>query len=101
MAASLERPRLLFVCHTLPYPPDGGPWIRTYHVLRLLADTFDVTAGPEGLGRFASVEVYPIPQRHNRIRCAWDHARSLLGGRVYTTYMFRSAAVHKRLRELL
>ena len=41
---TVRRPRLLFLCHTLPYPPDGGPWIRTYHVLRLLARTFDVTA---------------------------------------------------------
>ena len=38
------RPHLLFLCQTLPYPPDGGVWIRTYHVLRLLARAFDITA---------------------------------------------------------
>jgi polysaccharide biosynthesis protein PslH len=116
----MPRPRLLFLCHTLPYPPDGGPWIRTYHVLRLLAEAFDITAlcferaatagesaawsvaaGPDGLGRFGRVEIFPIPQRHSRIRCAWDHARSIGAGRVYTTYMFRSASVHERLRQLL
>ena len=120
MANPTARPRLLFLCHTLPFPPDGGPWIRTYHVLRLLAEAFDVTAlcferaatageaaawhiatGPDGLGRFGRVEVFPIPQRHSRVRCAWDHARSVAASRVYTAYMFRSAALHRRLREWL
>ena len=83
------RPRLLFLCQTLPYPPDGGVWIRTYHVLRLLARAFDVTAlcferaatshhGPgrdiaaarDALGRFGPIDVFPIPQRHSRLRFA-------------------------------
>ena len=41
---SESRPRLLFLCQTLPFPPDGGVQIRTYNVLRLLARDFDVTA---------------------------------------------------------
>ena len=113
---TVRRPRLLFLCHTLPYPPDGGPWIRTYHVLRLLARTFDVTAlcferaatagqgaswdvaaGDTALGRFADVEVFPIPQRHSRLRWVWDHVRSALLGRVYMTYLYRSRAFQRRL----
>ncbi len=39
-----HRPKLLFLCQKLPYPPTGGARIRTYNVLRLLARTFDVTA---------------------------------------------------------
>lgn len=120
MTDTIRRPRLLFLCHTLPYPPDGGPWIRTYHVLRLLARTFDVTAlcferaatagsgaawdlaaGESALGRFAAVEVFPIPQRHSRVRWVWDHLRSALLGRVYTTYLYRSRAFQRRLNELL
>ena len=99
-------PRLLFLCQTLPYPPDGGVWIRTYHVLRLLARAFDITAlcferqGSAGvgaewqsaasdgaLGRFADVEVFAIPQKHSRLRFVWDHLRSTASGRVYTTYL--------------
>ena len=112
------RPRLLFLCHTLPYPPDGGPWIRTYHVLRLLARAFDITAlcferaatagrgvgwdeAITALGRFAQVEVFSIPQRHSPIRLLWDHARSVACRRVYTTYLFRSRAFHRRVRDLL
>src|SRR5262245_1966735 len=94
------RPRLLFLCQTLPWPPDGGVWIRTYHVLRLLARAFDVTAlcferagtGPgfdvaqsrAALSALADVEVFAIPQRHSRLRYLWDHARSAARGRVYT-----------------
>jgi glycosyltransferase involved in cell wall biosynthesis len=110
-----RRPRLLFLCQTLPYPPDGGVWIRTYHVLRLLARTFDVTAlcferaGSAGecdreasraaLARLAEVEVFAIPQRHSRLRFAWDHARSLARGHVYTTYLYESSAFRRRLEE--
>jgi len=114
------RPRLLFLCQTLPYPPDGGVWIRTYHVLRLLARTFDITAlcferasssatraggdidtGRDGLGRLADVEVFPVPQNHSRLRYAWDHLRSVTRGRVYTQFLYQSRAFQRRLTELL
>src|SRR5256885_7722252 len=39
-----KRPSLLFLCQTLPYPPDSGVAIRCLHLLRLLARTFDVSA---------------------------------------------------------
>lgn len=114
------RPRLLFLCHTLPYPPDGGIWIRTYHVLRLLARTFDITAlcfersrssgeradwhlitGRDALGRFGDIEVFEIPQKHSRVRYLWDHLRSIATGRVYTRYLYDSRAFRRRLTELL
>lgn len=114
------RPRLLFLCHTLPYPPDGGPWIRTYHILRLLARAFDITAlcfertgarsrlqagdlasSRRALGRLAHVEVFAIPQKHSRVRYAWDHLRSTTSGRVYTTYLYDSPDFRQRLAEVL
>lgn len=116
----MTRPRLLFLCQTLPYPADGGVWIRTYHVLRLLSRAFDITAlcferaasagegvdwkvaaGPDALGRFADVEVFPIPQKRSRVRYLWDHLRSVATGRVYTTYLYESRAFRSRVRELL
>ena len=114
------RPKLLFLCQTLPFPPDGGVWIRTYHVLRLLSRAFDITAlcferagssgshgdwraaaGTDALGAFADVEVFPIPQQHSRVRFAWDHLRSIASGRVYTTYLYDSGSFRRRLRELV
>jgi glycosyltransferase involved in cell wall biosynthesis len=114
----MTRPRLLFLCQTLPYPPDGGVSIRTYHVLRLLAREFEidalcfyrrrerinrdaVLAGIDGLRPFAHVEAFPIPQEFHKGRLLWDHARSLLSGRAYTTYTYDSSAFRTRLRELL
>ena len=118
--AKLTRPRLLFLCQTLPFPADGGVWIRTYHVLRLLAESFEITAlcferaasagasgeaaraaGREGLRGLAGVEVFQIPQRHSRLRFLYDHARSALMRRVYTTYVYDSIAFKRRLAELL
>jgi glycosyltransferase involved in cell wall biosynthesis len=113
-----RRPRLLFLCQTTPYPADGGVWIRTYHVLRLLSRVFEVTAlcferagsgdarwdveaSRTALRRLADVEVFAIPQRHSRLRYAWDHARSVARGRVYTTYLYESRAFRRRLTELL
>jgi polysaccharide biosynthesis protein PslH len=115
-----RRPRLLFLCQTVPYPLDGGVWIRTYHVLRLLTRAFDVTAlcferlgsagadgvghdgsAPEALTRLARVEVFPVPQRHSRARYAWDHVRSAVGGRVYTRYLFESRTYRARVAALM
>jgi glycosyltransferase involved in cell wall biosynthesis len=112
------RPRLLFLCQTLPFPPDGGVWIRTYHVLRLLARAFDVTAlcferasasggamaqdaARSALQQLADVEVFELPQRHSRARFLWDHTRSVLLGRVYTRYLYESRSFAARLRGLL
>ena len=115
-----ERPRLLFLCQTLPFPPDGGVWIRTYNVLRLLARAFDITAlcferaampgahaahdravACEALGRFAHVEVFSIPQRHSRARYLWDHVRSIVSQRVYTTYLYESRGFARRLNHIV
>jgi glycosyltransferase involved in cell wall biosynthesis len=114
------RPHLLFLCHTLPYPPDGGPWIRTYNIIRLLARAFDITAlcfersgsrshgdargaaaRHAALSRFANVEVFDIPQKHSRVRYVWDHLRSVASGRVYTRYLYDSRGFRQRLDQLL
>ena len=90
-----RRLKLLFLCHTLPYPPDGGIWIRTYHVLRMLAQAFDVTAlcferaassgadtseqtaaARQGLGHLVVGRSIQDSQRHSRARFIDDHFRS-------------------------
>jgi glycosyltransferase involved in cell wall biosynthesis len=116
----MKRPQLLFLCQTLPYPLDGGVWIRTYNIMRLLSRAFDVTAlcferaasatngARHDLGRnlnvlrqFGAVEAFPIPQKHDRMRFAWDHLRSAALGRVYTHYLYDSRGFRERLTELL
>jgi glycosyltransferase involved in cell wall biosynthesis len=114
----MARPRLLFLCQTLPYPPDGGVNIRTYHVLRMLARQFEidalcfyrqservnreaVDAGLEGLRPFAHVHAFPIPQELHRGRLLWDHARSVARRRAYTMYAYESSAFRACVRQLL
>ena len=118
MISTNSRPKLLFLCQTLPYPLDGGVNIRTHHVLRLLAERFEVTAlcffrarersspaavaeSVEALSVYGRIEAFPIPQEHSRWRYLLDHARSPIERRVYTRYVHESVAFRSRLRALL
>jgi len=117
-AASGERPKLLFLCQSLPYPPDGGCHIRSYNILRLLSREFDVSAlffyrrrtrptpddvrrGLEGTRALGSAEAFPIPEEWSRTRLAWDHIRSLVTRRVYTRFVHASADFARELDRLL
>lgn len=117
----MRRRRLLFLCQTFPYPPDGGVWIRSFNVLRLLAReydvsllaferavleasgfTYDLDADISRLSEIAgSVEVFRIPQRHSRVRFFADHLRSTVLQRPFTRYLYRSAGFRSRLEQLL
>jgi glycosyltransferase involved in cell wall biosynthesis len=113
-----KRPRLLFLCHALPYPPDEGFHIRAYHLLRLLSGAFDVTAlffyrhamrpdeasvrrGVGGLEKLAEVHAFPVPQSLSRARFVRDHLRSVLTGSPYTRYVYDSTGFRRALIELL
>ena len=41
----MARPQLLFLAHRIPYPPDKGDKIRSWNILRHLAETYDVHLG--------------------------------------------------------
>ncbi|HEV2734317.1 MAG TPA: glycosyltransferase [Longimicrobiaceae bacterium] len=114
----MPRPKLLFLCQTLPFPADSGVHLRSFNVLRLLSREFEVTAvcfyrganrsTPEqveaslaGLRQFAEVEAFPIPQEQSRARLLFDHLRSVALQRVYTRFVHDSAAVERHLAELL
>lgn len=113
-----KQKELLFLCQTLPFPPDGGVNIRSYHLLRLLAQEYRVTAicfyrkaaRPDaeaierslaGLEPFGAVEAYPLPQEHSRVRWVWDHLRSVATRRPYTVYTYASKKVDRRIATLL
>lgn len=42
MAATSKKPRLLYICHRIPYPPNKGDKIRSFHFLRYLSKRYDV-----------------------------------------------------------
>jgi glycosyltransferase involved in cell wall biosynthesis len=108
----MTKPKLLFLGQTLPYPPDSGTAIRSYNVLRLLARDYDVTAlcfyrratTPDLPGSLAAlrtiasdVELFRIEQEYSRARMLADHGRSVLTGRAYTAFAYRSAAFRHAL----
>jgi glycosyltransferase involved in cell wall biosynthesis len=110
--------RLLFLSHRVPYPPHNGAAIRTWNILRLLAQDFEVAglcfdrpdphlahvplaermAAMNGVGRF---RLAPIPQLASRVRLVADHARSVATGRPYTWYVHESGEAHRIVSELL
>ena len=112
------RPRLLFLSHRLPFPPHNGSSVRTYNVLRQLAQDFDVVAlcfdradpalrhiplseRVAGLSPWATVQVFPIPQERSSVRFVVDHLRSVLTRRPYVYYVHESAAFEQALRREL
>jgi glycosyltransferase involved in cell wall biosynthesis len=112
----MTKPKLLFLCQTLPYPPDGGVAIRSYNILRLLAGMYDVTAmcfvrrattpdadaSLEALRSLVKeIHAYPIPQELSRGRLMLDHATALVRRRVYTTTAYESAAFRQGLEQAL
>jgi glycosyltransferase involved in cell wall biosynthesis len=113
----MPKARLLFLCQTLPYPPDNGVNVRSFNTLKILAGAFDVTSlffyrkanrpraedvrrAVEELAPWTRAEAFPIPQEHSKARLLWDHACSTVGRRPYTYHAYRSAAVEGRLRAL-
>lgn len=112
------KPKLLFLCQTLPYPPDGGVEIRSYNLMRLLSTWYDVHAlcffrkatrpsdgdvqrGRAGLSEIADPQIFEIPQETSRPRFVVDHLRSVLTRRAYTHYAYESEAYTNALRSLL
>lgn len=111
----MSRPQILFLSHVLPYPPDSGVAIRTFNILRVLSSEYDVDVlaffraaahpshtavktGEHALQSMTrSVEAFPIPQEHRMTRRIADHARSLVTGRPYTYYAYRSRDFALRL----
>jgi glycosyltransferase involved in cell wall biosynthesis len=113
------RKRLLFICQTFPYPPDGGVWIRSLNTLKILAQEFDVRAvcfermgrasgrdpksvatGLAALNNIAPTSLLPVPQAHNRARFAWDHARSVVTNKPYTSFLYWSREAERTIRTL-
>jgi glycosyltransferase involved in cell wall biosynthesis len=115
VARTAEKTNLLFLCQTLPYPPDGGVTIRSYNILRLLARRFDITLiclyrratsrsveqSTTALARLATTFVYPIEQEHSRARLLADHVLSVATGVVYTRYAYSNRSLRARLRSEL
>jgi len=81
--------KVLLLTQVLPYPPDSGPKVKTWNVLKYLARQHDVTlvsfvrgdqaAEVKHLQRYCRA-VYTVPMKRVALRDGWALIRSLLGG---------------------
>jgi polysaccharide biosynthesis protein PslH len=100
------RPALLYLAHRLPYPPDKGDRIRTYHLLKSLSEKADVHLAcfaDEPVGRSDLDELRRLCRRVEVVRLG-DRTRqaralySLASGRTATEGAFGSPAMSALLR---
>jgi len=99
----MARPRLLFLAHRLPFPPDKGDRIRSWHMLARLLRDWEVDLGclsddPEDMAHLprlreicAAVECVPVGGRATALLRARPGLPLTLG-------WFHSAALHRWVR---
>ena len=100
---------VLFLCHRLPWPPSKGDKIRSYHVLRRLAEHYRVYLGafvdePSDWQYLAPVEalctevcVRPLPPWAVR----WRALASLVRGEPLTVGVYRDRVMQRWIEGLL
>ncbi|MGL4419778.1 MAG: TIGR03087 family PEP-CTERM/XrtA system glycosyltransferase [Gemmataceae bacterium] len=108
-APAIARPRVIYITHRVPYPPDKGDRIRNYHLLRQLAKRADVhlialadepvneTTHAELKRLTASVTIVPVPPRRRYIRAV----QSLLSGKSLSEGAFLEPAAITALQRIL
>ena len=99
----------LFLCHRLPWPPDKGDKIRSYHVLQRLAQHYKVYLGtfvddPADHRHLAAVEavcagmcIRPLPPW----RARWRALGSLARGEPLTVGCYRDAVMRRWVGRVL
>lgn len=102
----MTRPKLMFLAHRLPYPPDKGDKIRAWHVLEHLVARHDVLLGTFvddpadmqhlGLLKQVCAEVFTARQRPSML--PWHATRAILSGRSITMTSYRDAGLAEWVR---
>ena len=98
---------LLFLCHRIPYPPNKGDKIRSFHLLHHLSRHFDIYLAtfvddPQDWPWVPEVEKYCADSLFVRLHPAIARARSLLGlasGQVLSLPYYRDARMGAWVRE--
>jgi len=83
---------VLLLTQVLPYPPDSGPKVKTWNVLKYLAERHEVTlasfvrgdqsAEARHLAQYCQV-VHTVPMERSAIRDVWHMGRSFLTGQPF------------------
>lgn len=100
---------ILFLCHRLPWPPDKGDKIRSYHVLRRLAEHYRVYLGtfvddPDDWRYVASVEALCAEVCVRPLKSSskyWRALTSLTRGEALTAGVYRDPVMKRWIEGLL
>ena len=101
--------KLLYLVHRLPYPPNKGDKVRSYHLLKHLVAQHEVYLGtfiddPEDQPHIATLrtlcaDVYVAPLHPHRARIA--SLAGLLSGQALTLHYYRDAGLRRWVQALL
>jgi len=99
---------LLYLCHRIPYPPDKGDKIRSWHILERLAGRYRVHLGcfvddPDDWRHVETLRVLCADTCFARLAPRWARLRSLVGlldGRPLTLPYYRSQALETWVADL-
>lgn len=100
---------MLFLCHRLPWPPSKGDKIRSYHVLRRLAERYQVYLGtfvddPADWQYLAPVEALCAGTCVRSLgpwRARWRALASLVRGEALTVGIYRDRTMRRWVQQLL
>jgi len=102
--------RILFLTQIIPYPPDSGPKVKTWHVLRYLAErghqiTLASFVRPDEVGHIDALrqvcnEVHTVPIRRSRLADLAYWLRSLATGRPFLIERDDLAGMRRCIYEL-
>ncbi len=109
MAERENKPALLFLCHRIPYPPDKGDKIRSFHLLRFLAGRYRVYLGafvddPDDWRHQACLQELCEQVRLLKLNPLLGRLRSLRGlldGRPLSLPYYRQAAMRNWVNQVL
>jgi sugar transferase (PEP-CTERM/EpsH1 system associated) len=90
----MSKPRVLFLAHLLPWPLEGGGQIKSYHVLRQLAQAYDIKLlalirkpeeahNAEPLRQFCALGIETIPLRRTKLTNLMAAGSAVLTGRSF------------------
>lgn len=109
MSTETSKPRILYIAHRVPYPPNKGDKIRSYNILRHLTERFDTSLATliddaddiQWLPKLESQADRVVYARIDQPGRKLLSARALLEGRSISQRYFHSQTLQDRIDNLL
>ena len=109
--AALERPKILILTQVFPYPADAGPKIKTFNLIKFLAQDYAITLvsfiraenTPDQVQKLLEYceEVHCIPMRRSRWRDGFALLKSLISAKPFLIVRDQSSQMTRTLDKLV